>query len=103
MSDVSHSTTVEKGVLIRLIAAARVSHEVTWPDAATEAAHDVASLWGDREPVAQLSHIQVSTEVLLQLAAAADAAIRTDYGADSVWAVQIERDLSEISKLVRMP
>lgn len=95
MFDGPHSTSVPKDVLIRLIAAARVTDTVTWAEAQTEAENNVASLWGDRTPGGPPPVIEVSTDVLLQLSAAADAALGSAH-AGSSWPRLVEHDVSEV-------
>ena len=103
-----NSTCVQKDILTRLIAAARVAGPVTWGQAEAEAAHDVADLWGDRTPAEQ-THVEVSTEVLLQLAAAAATAVAAVAAAGAQhagaqhagagWADRVAGDLLEIQSL----
>ncbi|ACU73702.1 hypothetical protein Caci_4841 [Catenulispora acidiphila DSM 44928] len=95
-------TSVEKGVLTRLIAAALVNETVAWLDAETQAENEVASLWGRRTPDEHRLPVKVTTRMLVQLAAAADTAVSTrhGYGAGSGWTVQVGRDLAEIRKLI---
>jgi len=90
-------TSIDRDVLRRLIATARVSDAVTWDEAEREAEHDVVSLWGGR--VSADPPIQVSTGVLIQLVATADAAIRSEPASEAGWARQVERDLVGIGIL----
>lgn len=98
-------TSVGKDILTRLIAAARVNEAVAWSDAATHAEQEVAALWSDRAH-ADRAHadraapVEVTTEVLYQLAAAADAAISARHASGSEWALQVGLDLVEIRGLI---
>lgn len=101
MADLSWgSTSVGKDVLTRLIAAARVNELVSWSDAETDARHEIAALWGARTPAELAAPVEVTTEVLVQLAAAADTAVGTRYAAGAAWAVQVELDLAGLRHLV---
>lgn len=99
MFDPSRRTSVTKNLLTRLIAAARVTETVAWEAAETEAVHQVTALWGGRTPAEQASPVDVNTEVLLQLAAAAHAAISSPGATGSEWAVQVVRDVAEVRRL----
>jgi hypothetical protein len=57
-------TSIDRAILTRLIAAARLTETATWIGAHTEAQHDVAALWGGRVPAEGPSPVEVSTEVL---------------------------------------
>ena len=93
-------TSVGKDVLTRLIAAARVNEAVAWIDATTQAELAVDVLWGERSRSEQTPRVEVTTEVLYQLAAAADTAVSARHASGSEWAVQVELDLVEIRKLI---
>lgn len=102
MADGSRTnTSVDKGVLTRLIAAARIAGPVSWHQAEADARQDIAHLWGDPTPNGRVSHVDVSTEVLLQLAAAAAASVAAagsrHTGGD--WAVQVAGDLLDVQDL----
>jgi hypothetical protein len=101
MSDLSRgSTSIGQDVLARLIAAARVGEQVSWADAETDARHEVAALWGGRTPAEQAAPVEVTTEVLVQLAAAAGTAVGARYAAGSSWAPRVELDLAAVRHLV---
>ena len=101
-------TSIEKGVLTRLIAAALVNETVAWLEAESQAENEVASLWGRRTPDEHRLPVKVTTRMLVQLAAAADTAVSTRHasgsgsesGSGSAWTVQVGRDLAEIRKLI---
>ncbi|MEY9893578.1 hypothetical protein ABIA31_007258 [Catenulispora sp. MAP5-51] len=93
-------TSVGKDILTRLIAAARVNEAVAWSDAATHAEQEVAALWSDRAHADRAAPVEVTTEVLYQLAAAADAAISARHASGSEWALQVGLDLVEIRGLI---
>ena len=95
------TTSVDKSILTRLIAAARVAGPVSWSQAAAEAEHDVADLWGEDTRHEQVTHVEVSSEVLLQLAAAAGAAVAAAGAQHSgaAWVGQVAGDLMEIQHL----
>lgn len=99
-------TSIEKGVLTRLIAAALVNETVAWLEAESQAQHEVASLWGRRTPDEHRLPVKVTTRMLVQLAAAADTAVSTRHpsasesGSGPAWTVQVERDLAEIRELI---
>lgn len=98
MFDALQCTSVEKSVLLRLFAAARVTEAVPWGEAETEAEHEFALLWGTRTP-AEPWRVEVNTEVLVHLAAAADSAVSSPYAAGSDWAHQVRRDLVVVRRL----
>ncbi|MEY9935480.1 hypothetical protein ABH926_010162 [Catenulispora sp. GP43] len=93
-------TSVGKDMLARLIAAVRVNEVVAWTDAATHAEREVAALWGDRAHAGRAAPVEVTTEVLYQLAAAADTAIGARHASGSEWALQVGMDLAEVRKLI---
>ena len=93
-------TSIEQDLLTRLIAAALVNETVAWLEAASQAEHEVASLWGRRTPAEQRLPVEVRTEVLVQLAAAADTAVSARHDTGSAWTVQVGLDLVEIRKLI---
>ena len=99
MFDPSRCTSIDKNQLTRLIAAARVTETVAWVDAESEAVHQVTALWGGRAAAGKASPVEVNTEVLLQLAAAAHAAINSPSASGSEWAVQLVRDVAEVRRL----
>ena len=101
MFDTSRCTTIDKDVLTRLIAAARITDTVAWVEAETEAEHEVATLWGGRGRAEQMLPVEVSTEVVVQLAAAAQTAVDSRQASGSSWCVQITHDLAEIRKTIR--
>jgi hypothetical protein len=97
--DPSRCTSINKHVLTRLIAAARVTETVAWDTAETEAVHQVTALWGGLASARQALPVEVNTDVLLQLAAAAHAAINAPSASGSEWAVQVVRDVAEARRL----
>lgn len=100
MFDTSRCTTLDKALLTRLIAAARITDTVAWLEAETEAEHEVASLWGGRGRAEQILPVEVSTEVVVQLAAAAQTAVASRRASGSSWCAQVTRDLAEIRSII---
>lgn len=94
------STSIGKDVLTRLIAAARVSEQMSWTDAETDAETEVAALWGSRTPAERAAPVEVTTDVLVQLAAAADSAVGSPYAVGSSWAPQVVCDLAALRHMV---
>jgi hypothetical protein len=73
---------------------------VSWAAAETDARHEIARLWGARTPAELAAPVEVTTEVLVQLAAAADSAVGARYAAGAAWALQVELDVAAIRHLV---
>lgn len=90
-------TSIARDVLTRLIAAARVTESVAWSEAESEAGQEITALWG--APAETPAPVEVSTEVLIQLVAAAVATVSAPFACGADWAAQVHHDLTTFPDL----